>query len=200
MQTSIDYEIELNEPQYEAVFTKDGPVLVIAGAGSGKTRTLVYRVARLVESGVQPESILLLTFTRKAASEMMERASQLLDVRCKSVSGGTFHSTANYILRRYGELIEYPNFTIIDRGDSAEVIGYIAGEMGLKRKEIKLPRKTTIIDIISKAINKSLSIPVLLEKHYPHLEDLEEIITELAGGYHSYKKERRLMDYDDLLL
>ncbi len=196
----IDYERELNEAQYEAVFITDGPALVIAGAGSGKTRTLVYRVARLVESGIDPESILLLTFTRKAAAEMMDRASQLLDVRCRSVSGGTFHSTANHILRKYGELLDYGSYSIIDRGDCAEVIGYIVGELGIKRKEIKLPRNTTIIDIISKSLNKSLEIPDLLDKYYPHLTDLTEVILELSRRYANYKKERKVMDYDDLLL
>ncbi len=196
----IDYEKELNEAQYEAVFTIDGPVLVIAGAGSGKTRTLVYRVARLVELGVSPEAILLLTFTRKAASEMMDRASHLLDVRCRSISGGTFHSTANYILRKYGDLIGYSNYSIIDRGDCGEVISYIIGELGIKRKELKLPRNSTIVDIISKSINKSMEIPALLDTYYPHLADLSDTIKELAGRYSEYKKMRKVMDYDDLLV
>jgi len=196
----IDYEKELNEAQYEAVFIDEGPAMVIAGAGSGKTRTLVYRVARLVETGIDPESILLLTFTRKAAAEMMDRASQLLDVRCRSVSGGTFHSIANYILRKYGDLIDYPNYSIIDRGDCGEVIGYIIGELGIKRKELKLPRNSTIIDIISKSINKSLEIADLLEIYYPHLSDLAPVIGELALRYEKYKKERKVMDYDDLLV
>ncbi len=196
----INYEKELNEAQYEAVFVTEGPALVIAGAGSGKTRTLVYRVARLVELGVNPESILLLTFTRKAASEMMDRASQLLDVRCRAVSGGTFHSTANYILRRYGDLIGFPGYSIIDRGDCAEVVGYIVGELGIKRKELKLPRNSTIVDIISKAINKSMKVPELLETYYPHLTDLSDTINVLAGKYDEYKKTHMVMDYDDLLV
>ena len=100
---SIDYLSELNEQQYKAVSSIDGPQLIIAGAGSGKTRTLIYRVAFLVESGIKPESILLLTFTRKAAQEMMKGASNILDERCSRVAGGTFHSFANYILRRYAD-------------------------------------------------------------------------------------------------
>ena len=123
---SVDYLSELNEQQYSAVTSINGPQLIIAGAGSGKTRTLVYRVAFLVENGVKPDSILLLTFTRKAAQEMMKRASNILDERCSKIAGGTFHSFANYILRRYAELINYSNndnprlssFTLLIRSSS----------------------------------------------------------------------------------
>ena len=115
----IDYENELNPVQLEAVTILEGPILVIAGAGSGKTRTLVYRVACLVESGVAPENILLLTFTRKAAQEMLRRASMMIDSRCERVKGGTFHAVANLLLRKHAKLIGYePNFTILDRSDS----------------------------------------------------------------------------------
>src|ERR1700675_2866031 len=114
-QFRIDYRAELNPAQHEAVTTVDGPLLVVAGAGTGKTRTLVYRVARLVESGVDPGTILLLTFTRKAAAEMLRRASLLLDGRCDRVAGGTFHSFANTVLRRHGKALGLqPNFTILD--------------------------------------------------------------------------------------
>src|SRR5438045_1675018 len=101
----IDYEKELNPGQLEAVVSTEGPHLVIAGAGSGKTRVLVFRTAYLVEQGVAPEQILLLTFTRRAAREMLERASYILDERCQKVSGGTFHSFANSMLRRHAERI-----------------------------------------------------------------------------------------------
>lgn len=112
----INYELDLNKSQYNAVMHNEGAALVIAGAGTGKTRTLVYRVARLIEDGVSPESILLLTFTRKAAKEMLRRASLLLDGRCEKVSGGTFHSFATNILRRYADLINYQRtFNIIDQ-------------------------------------------------------------------------------------
>ena len=96
----IQYENELNSSQFEAIMLTEGPLLVIAGAGSGKTRTLTYRVARLVEEGVSPSTILLLTFTRKAAQQMLQRATELLDSRCEKVAGGTFHSFANMILRK----------------------------------------------------------------------------------------------------
>jgi len=115
----VDYGSLLNEAQLQAVSHLEGPHLVIAGAGTGKTRTLVYRVAFLVEQGVDPQSILLLTFTRKAAQEMMQRASRILDDRCSRVSGGTFHSFGNMVLRRYGRYLGYgPSFTILDRSDA----------------------------------------------------------------------------------
>src|SRR5215475_2657467 len=125
----IDYAAELNAAQHEAATTLAGPVLVIAGAGSGKTRTLVYRVARLVESGVGPNQILLLTFTRKAAEEMLRRAGGLVGGSCAQVAGGTFHSFAHLTLRRHGRTIGLaPTFTILDRGDSEDVIGLVRGE------------------------------------------------------------------------
>ena len=105
---------DLNEAQYEAVTTMEGPLLVIAGAGSGKTRTLVYRVANLIDKGVAPENILLLTFTRKASQEMLWRAGRLIESSCQQVTGGTFHAIANMLLRRYGHHLGYtPNFTYL---------------------------------------------------------------------------------------
>ena len=119
----INYKKHLNESQYEAVNFDQGPLLVIAGAGSGKTRTLTYRVARLVEAGVLPSAILLLTFTRKASKEMLQRASTLLDNRCENVAGGTFHSFANTMLRRYATHLGYNrSFTIIDRADMENLV------------------------------------------------------------------------------
>ncbi|MGH7773721.1 MAG: UvrD-helicase domain-containing protein, partial [Candidatus Binatia bacterium] len=129
--SGIDYRQELNEAQYQAAMAMEGSLLVIAGAGTGKTRTLVFRVARLVEIGVDPRSILLLTFTRRAAEEMLRRASLLIDSRCAKVSGGTFHSFANGILRQYGRKIDLsPAFTIMDRPDSEDVIQLLRTEMG----------------------------------------------------------------------
>src|SRR5215510_7507334 len=122
-QYRIDYEGELNPAQLEAATTLEGPILVIAGAGSGKTRTLVYRVARLVESGINPGHILLLTFTRKSAEEMLRRASALVGASCERVAGGTFHSFANTVLRRAGRRLGLePGFTILDRGDSEDLV------------------------------------------------------------------------------
>src|SRR6266542_3010940 len=142
---SLDYDAELNPGQLAAACALEGPVLVIAGAGSGKTRTLVYRVARLIESGVPPESVLLLTFTRKAAQEMIQRVGVLIGGRSEGVTGGTFHSVANMLLRRYGTAIGLePGFTILDRGDSEDVINLLRTQLGLHDKARHFPRKNTI--------------------------------------------------------
>ena len=197
---SIDYRSELNEQQYNAVTSIDGPQLIIAGAGTGKTRTLVYRVAYLVENGVKPESILLMTFTRKSAQEMMKRASNILDERCNRVAGGTFHSFSNFILRKYAELIDYSNnFTVIDRADSESLIGYIISNLGLNKKERRFPRKRTVLNIISKSINTTYSIREILEKEYPQFIEEESEIINIGKQYAFGKKSRNLMDYDDLL-
>lgn len=197
----LDYRGLLNEAQYEAVAVKEGPVLVVAGAGSGKTRTLVFRVARLVESGVDPGSILLLTFTRKAAGEMLRRASELLDGRCDRVAGGTFHSFANTVLRRYGSALDLPPaFTILDRGDAEDILSLLRGRLGFDRKERRFPRKNTIADMLSAAINKSRPLPEILEEEYAHLLDYAEEIEQLRDAYAKYKAERALLDYDDLLV
>lgn len=198
---SIDYLSELNEQQYNAVTAINGPQLIIAGAGTGKTRILVYRVAFLIENGVKPESILLLTFTRKAAREMMKRASNILDERCSKIAGGTFHSFANNILRRYAELLDYSsNFTIIDRADSESLIRYIITNMGLNKQEMRFPRKTTVFEILSKSINTSFTIHEILEKDYPQFVNHENDIITIGEKYTLVKKTRNLMDYDDLIV
>ena len=131
-------EKELNASQKEAVYFNNGPLLVIAGAGSGKTKTLTYRVARLIHEGIQPESILLLTFTRKAAEEMLNRATTILDERCANVSGGTFHAFAHIALRKYAPHIGFdPQFTIMDRSDSEDLIQRIRKEKNLANKKIQ---------------------------------------------------------------
>lgn len=196
----IDYRKELNDAQCQAVMALEGPVLVIAGAGTGKTRTLVYRVARLVETGVDPRSILLLTFTRRAAEEMLRRASLLIDSRCARVAGGTFHSFANITLRQYGRKIDLsPNFTIMDRSDSEDVIQLLRTELGLNTRERRFPRKQTVAEIYSMALNKQWTIPDLIERDYPHLCDSLEDLLGLYERYVDYKRGRALVDYDDLL-
>ena len=150
----VNYESDLNDAQLEAVKSTDGPILVIAGAGSGKTKTLTYRVARLIEDGTPPENILLLTFTKKAAAEMLSRASLVLDSRCEKVAGGTFHSFSNIILRKYSKLLGLKNnFTIMDRADCEDIINHIVGQM-FPKKEKRFPKKSTILDMYSKSINK----------------------------------------------
>ncbi|MBW2323352.1 MAG: ATP-dependent helicase, partial [Deltaproteobacteria bacterium] len=198
---TIDYKSELNEAQYEAVTTTEGPSLVVAGAGSGKTRTLVYRVAYLVQHGVEPESILLLTFTRKAAAEMLRRASELVGPGCSHVSGGTFHALAHELLRVWAKRLGYPlDFGIIDRGDMEELLGTLRKQAGLADKDKRFPRRGTLAGIISKASNKVMDISELLAREYVHLLRYAEEIKILAREYTIYKQESGLFDLDDLLL
>jgi len=198
---AINYKDELNPQQFEAVAYIEGPQLVIAGAGSGKTRTLVFRVAFLVENNINPQSILLLTFTRKAAQEMMRRAATILDERCKKVSGGTFHSFANFILRKYALHINmHPNYTIVDRSDAEDIINVIRTQMELNKRERRFPRKSTLMNIISKATNKCISIDDIVFKEYPNFKDDLEDIKNVAVHYQEFKKQKQVMDYDDLLV
>lgn len=196
----IDYENELNQAQLEAVLHKDGPLLIIAGAGSGKTRTLTYKVARLIEDGVSPENILLLTFTRRAAREMISRAENILGAGLGKITGGTFHSFANMILRRYARFADLKNnFTVIDRSDAEDVVNHIRGKI-IDKKEKRFPKKSTILDIYSKTINKDIPIEDIIKKEYKQFEHCTEKLIEIANAYNNYKKERSMLDYDDLLL
>ena len=198
---TIAYRNELNDSQYEAVTSVNGPYLVIAGAGTGKTRTIVYRVAYLVELGVKPQNILLLTFTRKAAQEMLRRAAILLDSRCENVSGGTFHSFANSVLRKYAALIGYENtFTILDQGDAEDTISLIRTRMKLDTRERRFPRKETLFEIHSKSVNTATTLHELLIKQFPHYLEIENEIQSLFSEFATYKKLHNLMDYDDLLV
>jgi DNA helicase II / ATP-dependent DNA helicase PcrA len=196
----INYAQLLNPAQLEAVTHRDGPLLVVAGAGSGKTRTLIYRVARLIESRVAPQSILLLTFTRRAAQEMLRRAEQLVGEQSRAVAGGTFHSFANNVLRRYGTAIGVqPNFTILDRSDMEDVINLIRTRMGFASKERRFPKKGTLAEIISMARNKARALEEEIDLDFAYLWDYSAEILELARKYDDYKRERGLLDYDDLL-
>ena len=197
----IRYADELNPQQLEAATTLEGPALVVAGAGSGKTRTLVYRVARLVESGVAPGAILLLTFTRRAADEMLRRAAGLVGGSCTQVAGGTFHSFAHLVLRRYGAAVGLtPGFTILDRGDSEDVIALARSELGFDRKEKRFPRKQTLAGIYSMAVNCGTTVAELVAASYPHLSDQLQDILALYARYTEFKTTKQLVDYDDLLV
>src|SRR5881396_802487 len=198
---SLNYEAELNPGQLAAVKAVDGPILVIAGAGSGKTRTLVYRVARLIESGIPPEAILLLTFIRKAAEEMLQRVGALIGFRSGKVTGGTFHSVANLLLRRYGKAIGLePGFTILDRGDTEDVIDLLRTQHGLNDRAKRFPRKNTIAEIFSKAVNKMLPVEDVVLGEYAHFTDEVEDLQKLHRAFEAYKRKRLLVDYDDLLV
>ncbi|MEK7578675.1 MAG: ATP-dependent helicase [Patescibacteria group bacterium] len=201
MLRKIDYQKELNPKQREAVFSTEGPHLVIAGAGSGKTRVLVYRVAYLVEKGINPEELLLLTFTRKAAAEMLRRASSLLDERCNRVSGGTFHSFANIVLRKYAPCLGLAaNFTILDRSDAEDTINLIRTKLGFHKSKECFPRKGTLCALLSKSINKSESIKNVLSNEYARFMEWEGQIIRIKDEYAAYKSSKSLLDYDDLLV
>ncbi len=196
----IKYAELLNPAQLDAVCHRDGPLLVVAGAGSGKTRTLIYRVARLIESGVPSGAILLLTFTRRAAQEMLRRVEGLLGERARGVAGGTFHSFANTVLRRYGAPLGLkPNFTILDRSDMEDVLNLIRTRMGLASRDRRFPKKNTLAEVISMARNKGRSLADEIAVDFPQLAESESEILKIAGQYESYKRERGLLDYDDLL-
>ena len=201
MSKKIDYEKVLNAAQLQAVMCLEGPLLVIAGAGSGKTRTLVYRVARLVESGVSPENILLLTFTRKASGEMLERAAGLADERCRLVSGGTFHSLAHRVLRSHAALLGFQNtFTVLDRSDMEEAIQSLLHEMQVDKGAVRFPKRATLANILSKAANLECSLESLMEEEYSQFLEHVSQLKKLKEAYREYKKQNQLMDYDDLIV
>ncbi|MEE4243575.1 MAG: ATP-dependent helicase, partial [Desulfopila sp.] len=192
---------DLNAQQLDAVTTLTGPVLVIAGAGSGKTRTLVYRVAHLINEGVAPERILLLTFTRKASQEMLWRAGRLLNDSRSRVVGGTFHGIANMLLRRYGASLGFgPSFTIIDRADAEGIVNLLKSSLELSGREKQFPSKRVLLNMISGAVNKSRALDDLVFEQYNHLSHhLDDILT-LQKHYSAFKIDHGLMDYDDLLV
>jgi DNA helicase II / ATP-dependent DNA helicase PcrA len=196
----VKYATVLNKAQQAAVATIDKPVLVIAGAGSGKTRVIVYRVSYLIERGVDPHAILLLTFTRKSAREMLNRVGTLLhDKSAGHVTGGTFHSFANYILRKYANLIGLPpNFTIIDTADAEDIIDLIRTELKYNTRKKMFPRKERLHDIISYSRNKSESITSVVMKQYSGLEEYIDDIELIFKGYTKYKQLSRILDFDDL--
>jgi len=198
---SLDYAQALNPQQLSAVTAEDGPALVIAGAGSGKTRTLIYRVAYLIDKGVDPGSILLVTFTRKSAQEMLHRAGLLIGSRSERVFGGTFHSVANALLRQHGRAIGIePSFTILDRGDSEDLINLLRAEHGLSEKEKRFPRKGTIAEIFSKCVNTLQSLDDIVLAEFPHFSEHLEALEKLLRAYETEKRTRQLLDYDDLLV
>ena len=197
----IQYEAQLNASQLEAVMTTEGPLLVIAGAGSGKTRTLTYRVARLVEEGVAPSCILLLTFTRKAAQQMLQRATRLLDHRCQNVAGGTFHSFGNLILRKYAAALGIAsNFAIFDRVDAEALISMLRKEISGANQNRSFPRKHTLANIFSRAVNKMIPIDDVVYDDYPHLTGELEAINSIFHSYKRYKRDHNFFDFDDLLV
>lgn len=197
----IDYERELNPQQLAAVTAPPGPALVIAGAGSGKTRTLTYRVAFLLEQGVPPERILLLTFTNKAAREMMRRVAELLGQDLPGLWGGTFHAIGHRILRQHAELLGYPrDFTILDREDARQLLNACLKESGFdgKRKE-RFPKADVLLEMFALAANLQQPLREILAASYDYFLPLQEPIERVHRLYRERKRTARALDFDDLL-
>src|SRR5437870_2744343 len=196
----IDYAAELNEQQLAAVTAPPGPLLVIAGAGSGKTRTLTYRVAYLLENGVDARNILLLTFTNKAARQMLDRVSNLVPVDAAGIWGGTFHSIGNRMLRRHGSALGYSSgFTIMDREDQKDLINTVVTSAGIDPKEIRFPKGDVLAEIFSFAVNTERPMEELLAEKFPYFLPLLEKIKDVHARYEKKKKVTNSMDFDDLL-
>jgi DNA helicase-2/ATP-dependent DNA helicase PcrA len=196
----IDYAAELNEQQFAAVTAAPGPLLVIAGAGSGKTRTLTYRVAYLLENGIDPRNILLLTFTNKAAREMLGRVANLLPVDASGLWGGTFHSIGNRILRRHGSALGYSSgFTIMDREDQKDLIDAVVVNAGIDPKEIRFPKGDVLAEIFSFVVNTEKPMEELLVEKFPYFLPLLEKIQDVRERYEKKKKATNSIDFDDLL-
>jgi DNA helicase-2/ATP-dependent DNA helicase PcrA len=196
-----DFSSELNPEQHAAATHGDGPLLIIAGAGTGKTRTLVYRVAHLIGLGLPPERLLLLTFTRRAAQEMLSRAERLVGSASTKVHGGTFHATGHRLLRRFGKSVGMPTeFSIMDQGDAVDLIGIARSSLGVGKKEKRFPKKETLHWIYSRHVNTEMPLDDILHREYPNFLDFTQEITRIFAEYISRKQERALLDYDDLLL
>ena len=197
----VDYDRELNEEQREVVLAGGGPLLVIAGAGSGKTRTLVYRVARLIESGTDASRILLLTFTNKAAREMLRRVEMLLTVDTRRLMGGTFHSVGNRLLRRFGSRVGLgSNFTILDQEDAREMLEAATSDRKIPVLERRFPKGDVLLDLYSYTINTGRSFAEVLAERAPHFAELEPDIVLVLQRYRERKRLANACDYDDLLL
>jgi len=198
---SIDFEHELNPEQWEAVRDGDGPCLVLAGAGSGKTRTITYRVAYLLSKGVDPRRILLLTFTNKAAKQMLDRVESLLGFHPQGLWSGTFHSIANRLLRHYAQKIGFTqNFTILDQEDSRSLIKSCIKEMQLDTSARRFPSPSIVQGLISYSRNANSPIREVVEKRLHNSYDLIPVLERLADVYAIKKHETDTMDFDDLLL
>jgi DNA helicase-2/ATP-dependent DNA helicase PcrA len=196
----IDYEKDLNSEQLEVVMAEGGPMLVIAGAGSGKTRALTYRVANLIESGVKPGRILLATFTNKAANSMLSRARSLVGINIDELRGGTFHHLGNRILRRHADLLGYKrNYTIMDSHDSKQLLTACIADAGIARDN-SFVKASIIGNIVGISANTNRSIDCIVDARYPYLSSFLSDITKVSLLYGIRKKELNLMDFDDLLL
>lgn len=192
---------DLNSEQAAAATHGDGPLLIIAGAGTGKTRTLVYRVAHLIDRGVPAERILLLTFTRRAAQEMLSRTERLVGSQSRRVHGGTFHGTAHRLLRRFGPAAGLPSdFTIMDQGDAEDLMRLSRAQLGYAEAKKRFPKKETLHYVYSRHVNTEIPVEEILREEFPRFVDYEQDFLRIFADYTRRKTERNLVDYDDLLL
>jgi DNA helicase-2/ATP-dependent DNA helicase PcrA len=192
----------LNEAQVAAATHGEGPLLVVAGAGTGKTTTLAARVAHLLARGVRPERLLLLTFSRRAAAQMLSHAERITgDAGAGRVWGGTFHAVANRLLRLHGRALGLPpDFTVLDQGDAADLLGLLREELGLATTERRFARKETLAAIYSRTVNAATPLADVVAAHYPWCTDDVDDIRELVKAYTGRKRRQHLLDFDDLLL
>lgn len=198
---NIDYQGDLNDEQRAVVMAGPGPKLVIAGAGTGKTRALTYRVARLIDQGIPAARILLLTFTNKAAREMLQRVSQIAGPEAMQVWGGTFHHVANILLRDHCAPLGYQsNFGIIDQADAVEVMNGAIAKLGVSHREKRFPKAKVLLQIVSGAINTQRSIAEVVAHKAPAFLSETERIVAVARAYVEQKLAMNLMDFDDLLV
>ncbi|GAA4585690.1 hypothetical protein GCM10023107_01480 [Actinoplanes octamycinicus] len=198
--SGIDYQAELNDQQYAAVTSRPGHALVIAGAGSGKTRTLTYRVAFLLDQGVAAKNILLLTFTNKASREMVERVTELIPHDTSELWGGTFHSICNRILRRHADELGFTrSFSILDTDDQKSLLKALIAEAKIDTKNRRFPKPDVLLTIFSLSENTKSSVRDIIQESYPYFEEWEEEIKQLQRSYVKKKLDTNSMDFDDLL-
>jgi DNA helicase II / ATP-dependent DNA helicase PcrA len=198
--SSIDYRAELNDQQYAAVTSGPGPALVLAGAGSGKTRTLTYRVAWLLDNGVEPQNILLLTFTNKAAREMLARVQALLPLETRAIWGGTFHSIGNRLLRRHAVEIGFrPGFSIMDREDQEDLIAAVVANSEIDTKQVRFPTAEVLGDLFSFSLNTGQPLASVITERHRRFQPLTQQIEWVQKKYEERKRAANTMDFDDLL-
>jgi ATP-dependent DNA helicase UvrD/PcrA len=199
--SSIDYRAELNDQQYEAVTSGPGPALVLAGAGSGKTRTLTYRVAWLLDNGVEPQNILLLTFTNKAAREMLARVQALLPLEIRAIWGGTFHSIGNRLLRRHAVEIGFrPGFSIMDREDQEDLIAAVVAGSEIDTKQVRFPTAEVLGDLFSFSLNTGQALGAVIAERHRRFQPLTQQIAWVQQKYEERKRAANTVDFDDLLV
>jgi DNA helicase II / ATP-dependent DNA helicase PcrA len=196
----LDYEKDLNEEQLKVVMAPDGPILVIAGAGSGKTRVVTYRVAYLLERGVSPQAILLLTFTNKAAREMLLRVERLIKMDTRYIWGGTFHHIGNLILRQNSARLGFTSsFTILDNEDAKDIVELSIKDAKIDTRQKRFPKAQVLKEVFSYSANTLVELKETIEERFPHFREIMDEIITVRNIYSKKKREANAMDFDDLL-